>query len=355
MNLADVWFVIIAVFWTGFFVLEGFDFGVGALHSVIGRSEAERRTAINTIAPFWDGNEVWLVVGVAGIFAAFPAWYATWLSALYLGVVLLLVALIARGVSIEWRGKGRSGTWRGGWSFALTAGSVVAPLVLGIALGDLLAGLPINEDGAFTGRVWSFFTGFGVWTGLTLVALCLLHGATFLAIRTTDELRQRATRWSLMLGVVALVMVVVFAVWTVAHGTARMAGVSASGGRVARDRRRLHRIPARKREGRIRGDGNRDRGDGRLAVRQPLPRTSSSRAPKRLQPHHRRQRVGRLRAHGDDDRRRCLLPDRAALSGLHLRRAPQARRGRPDPRRTDRGTEPRRPGRVTEPEDSPCR
>ena len=144
MNLADVWFVIIAVFWTGFFVLEGFDFGVGALHSVIGRSEAERRTAINTIAPFWDGNEVWLVVGVAGIFAAFPAWYATWLSALYLGIVLLLVALIARGVSIEWRGKGRRRPWRGGWSLALTAGSVVAPLVLGIALGDLLAGLPID-------------------------------------------------------------------------------------------------------------------------------------------------------------------------------------------------------------------
>jgi cytochrome d ubiquinol oxidase subunit II len=214
VNLADVWFVIIAVFWTGFFVLEGFDFGVGALHSVIGRSETERRTAINTIAPFWDGNEVWLVVGVAGIFAAFPAWYATWLSALYLGIVLLLVALIARGVSIEWRGKGDRRTWRGGWSLALTAGSVVAPLVLGIALGDLLAGLPIDEDGAFTGRVWSFFTGFGVWTGLTLVVLCLLHGATFLAIRTTDELRRRATNWSRILGVVALVMVVVFAVWT---------------------------------------------------------------------------------------------------------------------------------------------
>ena len=214
MNLADVWFVIIAVFWAGFFVLEGFDFGVGALHSVIGRSETERRTAINTIAPFWDGNEVWLVVGVAGIFAAFPAWYATWLSALYLGIVLLLVALIARGVSIEWRGKGRRRAWRGGWSLALTAGSVVAPLVLGIALGDLLAGLPIDQDGAFTGRVWSFFTGFGVWTGLTLVVLCLLHGATFLAIRTTDDLRLRATSWSRILGVVALVMVVVFAVWT---------------------------------------------------------------------------------------------------------------------------------------------
>ncbi|GAA1984163.1 cytochrome d ubiquinol oxidase subunit II [Microbacterium pumilum] len=214
MNLPDVWFVIIAVFWTGFFVLEGFDFGVGALHAVIGRSETERRTAINTIAPFWDGNEVWLVVGTAAIFAAFPAWYATWLSALYLGIVLLLVALIARGIAVEWRSKGRHQTWRRTWSFGLTAGSLIAPLVLGIAPGDLLAGLPIDEDGAFTGRVWSMFTGFGVWTGLTLVALCLLHGATFLAIRTTADLRRRAMRWNRMLGVVALVMVAVFAVWT---------------------------------------------------------------------------------------------------------------------------------------------
>ena len=126
MNLADVWFVSIAVFWTGFFVLEGFDFGVGALHAVIGRSETERRTAINTIAPFWDGNEVWLVVGAAAIFAAFPAWYATWLSALYLGVLLLLLALIARGVAVEWRGRGHGDSWRAAWSVGLSIGSVVA-------------------------------------------------------------------------------------------------------------------------------------------------------------------------------------------------------------------------------------
>ena len=100
------------------------------------------------------------------------------------------------------------------WSVGLTTGSVVAPLVLGMALGDLLAGLPIDADGAFTGRVWSIFTGFGVWTGLTLVALCLFHGATFLAIRTTDEVRQRASRWAWILGIVAFVMVAVFAVWT---------------------------------------------------------------------------------------------------------------------------------------------
>ncbi len=215
MNLPDVWFAIIAVFWTGFFVLEGFDFGVGALHGVIGRTEAGRRTVINTIAPFWDGNEVWLVVGAAAIFAAFPAWYATWLSALYLGIVVLLLALIARGVAIEWRSKGRRHSWRGGWSLGLVVASLVAPFALGLALGDLVAGLPIDSDGAFTGRVWSLFTGLGVWMALTLVSLCLLHGATFLALRTTDELRQRATRWNRTLSVVALVMVAVSAVWIV--------------------------------------------------------------------------------------------------------------------------------------------
>ena len=191
MSLGDLWFVIVAIFWTGFFVLEGFDFGVGALHHVIGRTERERRVAINTIGPFWDGNEVWLVVGGAAIFAAFPAWYATWFSASYLAVLLLLAALILRGVSFEFRGKGGD-RWRGSWSLALTVGSLVAPTVLGIALGDLLAGLPVNGHEEFTGSFWDLFTGFGLWTGLTVLLLCLLHGATFLALRTTGELSARA-------------------------------------------------------------------------------------------------------------------------------------------------------------------
>ena len=216
MSLADLWFVVVAVFWTGFFVLEGFDFGVGALHSVVGRSETERRVAINTIGPFWDGNEVWLVVGGAAIFAAFPAWYATWFSAAYLAVVLLLVALIVRGLSFEWRGKGRGDRWRWSWSLCLTVGSVLAPTVLGIALGDLLAGLPVDQDEEFTGSFWDLFTGFGVWTGLTLLLLCLLHGATFLVLRTAGELTQRARRLGQALGVAALAFVAVLAVWMVA-------------------------------------------------------------------------------------------------------------------------------------------
>src|SRR5215475_703058 len=146
MTLQTIWFIIIAVFWVGFWVLEGFDFGVGALHMLIGRSEAERRVAINTIGPWWDGNEVWLVVAGGATFAAFPGWYATMFSALYLALVIVIVALFGRGVSFEWRGKRESQRWRHGWSWALTTSSIVIPLVLGIGLGDLLHGLPINHS-----------------------------------------------------------------------------------------------------------------------------------------------------------------------------------------------------------------
>ncbi len=146
MQLHTIWFIIIAVLWIGFFVLEGFDFGVGALHMLIGRTETERRVVINTIGPWWDGNEVWLIVAGASMFAAFPEWYATMFSALYLALVLLLVALFGRGVSFEYRGKRESERWRNGWSWALTIGSIVIPLLVGVALGDLLHGLPIDSQ-----------------------------------------------------------------------------------------------------------------------------------------------------------------------------------------------------------------
>ena len=135
MTLPIVWFVVVAFFWTGFFVLEGFDFGVGALHTLVGRTDVERRVAINTIGPVWDGNEVWLVVAGAATFAAFPGWYASWFSALYLALWLLLAALIIRGVSFEFRGKFDTDRWRATWSATLTVGSVLAPLLFGVGAG----------------------------------------------------------------------------------------------------------------------------------------------------------------------------------------------------------------------------
>jgi cytochrome d ubiquinol oxidase subunit II len=214
MQLHTIWFIIIVVFWIGFFVLEGFDFGVGALHMVIGRSETERRVVVNTIGPWWDGNEVWLIVAGAAMFAAFPGWYATMFSALYLALVLVLVGLFARGVSFEYRGKRESARWRAGWTWALTIGSVVIPLLIGVGLGDLLAGLPINQQQNFTGNFFDLLTGYGLMTGVTLLALCLLHGATFLALRTTGEIRDRAHAAARVLGLVAIVVNLAWVIWT---------------------------------------------------------------------------------------------------------------------------------------------
>jgi cytochrome bd ubiquinol oxidase subunit II len=214
MGLQIVWFVIITIFWTGFFVLEGFDFGVGALHTVVGKTDLERRVAINTIGPFWDGNEVWLIVAGGATFAAFPDWYATWFSALYLALVLVLFGLIIRGVSFEFRGKIQTPRWKTTWSTALTVGSIMLPVLFGIALGDLLYGLPIDSSGEFTGSFWSLFTPYGVWVGITLLSLTLLHGSTFLALRTTGIVYDRARRLTMPFALVAIVTVVVFTIWT---------------------------------------------------------------------------------------------------------------------------------------------
>ena len=214
MQLHTVWFVIIVVFWVGFFVLEGFDFGVGALHMAIARDETGRRVAINTIGPWWDGNEVWLVVAGAALFAAFPGWYATMFSALYLALVLVLLALMGRGVSFEYRGKRDGVRWRAGWSWALTVGSVLIPLLLGVGLGDLLNGLPINSQHDFTGNFGDLLTGYGLMTGVTLLVLCLLHGATFLALRTTGEIRDRARMLARRIGIVAILVNLAWVVWT---------------------------------------------------------------------------------------------------------------------------------------------
>jgi cytochrome d ubiquinol oxidase subunit II len=214
MQLHTIWFLIVSVLWIGFFVLEGFDFGVGMLHRFIGRTETERRVAINTIGPWWDGNEVWLVVAGAAMFAAFPEWYATLFSALYLALVLVLAALMFRGVSFEFRGKRDGARWRAGWSWALTIASALIPLLIGVALGDLLTGLAINQQHEFTGDFFDLLTGYGLMTGVTLLTLCLLHGATFLSLRTTDELRNRAHVAGRVIGLVAVLITVAWVIWT---------------------------------------------------------------------------------------------------------------------------------------------
>jgi cytochrome d ubiquinol oxidase subunit II len=214
MGLAVVWFVLVALFWTGFFVLEGFDFGVGMLHARLGRTDEERQLALDSIGPLWDGNEVWLIVAAAAMFAAFPGWYATMFSALYLPLVLLLVALIVRGVSFEYRDKRDSPRWRGTWSLLTTVGSVVAPLLIGVALGDLVHGLPIDAEANFTGSLLDLVSPYSLFVGLTVVLLCLTHGATFLALKVDGDVRDRARTVARRTAPFTAIAVLVFMLWT---------------------------------------------------------------------------------------------------------------------------------------------
>jgi len=217
MTLVPLWFIIITILWTGFFILEGFDFGVGMLHAFAGRGEAGRRAAINTIGPLWDANEVWLIVAVAAMFAAFPGWYATVFSGFYLLVALLLVALIVRGVSFEYRGKRDAPRWRRTWDISLTAGSVLAPFAIGVMLGDLLHGLPINAHQEYTGSFWTLLQPSALLTGAALALICLLHGATFLALKSAGDLRNRAGRLARLIAPVTAVAVLAFISWTHAN------------------------------------------------------------------------------------------------------------------------------------------
>jgi cytochrome bd ubiquinol oxidase subunit II len=213
-NLIPFWFIVIAVLWTGFFILEGFDFGVGMLHGVVGTDDAGRRAAINTIGPLWDGNEVWLIVAGAGMFAAFPGWYSTMFSAFNLVLVLLLAALIARGLSFEYRGKRDALRWRRAWDVLLTVGSVLAPFLIGLALGDLLHGLPINASQNYTGSFWDLFQPYGIFTGIAMVLVCLLHGANFLCLKTTGDMRERSLGLARLIAPLTCAAVAAFVIWT---------------------------------------------------------------------------------------------------------------------------------------------
>jgi cytochrome bd ubiquinol oxidase subunit II len=213
-SLVPFWFIVIAILWTGFFILEGFDFGVGMLHSLVGQDEAGRRAAINTIGPLWDGNEVWLIVAAAAMFAAFPGWYATMFSGMYLVVVLLLASLIVRGVAFEYRGKRDAVRWRRTWDVLLTAGSVLAPFLIGMALGNLLHGLPINSAQNYTGSFWDLFQPYAVFTGVALVLICALHGATFLSLKTTGDMRERSGMLARRIAPFTGAAVTAFIIWT---------------------------------------------------------------------------------------------------------------------------------------------
>jgi cytochrome bd ubiquinol oxidase subunit II len=216
MDLQVFWFCLIGVLWAGYFLLEGFDFGVGMLLPFLPRDERERGVMFESIGPVWDGNEVWLVVAGAATFAAFPAWYATMFSGFYLALLLVLFFLIIRVVSFEWREKSESPRWRATWMWANTVGSLGAALIWGIGLSSLLYGLPIDSDGDFTGNLIDLFKPYTVAAGLAVVLLFLFHGATFLSLRTTGDLSERAAAAARRLAIPAAAVGAAGIAWTVA-------------------------------------------------------------------------------------------------------------------------------------------
>jgi cytochrome d ubiquinol oxidase subunit II len=214
MALTDFWFGLIAVLWIGYFFLEGFDFGVGTLLPVLGKSEAERRVMINTIGPVWDGNEVWLLVAGGATFAAFPNWYATLFSGFYLALLLILVALIIRGVAFEYRGKVDSATWRRNWDIAIFVGSALPALLWGVAFANIVAGVPIDANQEFTGNLLTLLNPYGLLGGLVTLGLFTLHGAFFLALKTDGSVRESANALAKRIAPVVVVLAAVFLLWT---------------------------------------------------------------------------------------------------------------------------------------------
>ncbi|MBO0847526.1 MAG: cytochrome d ubiquinol oxidase subunit II [Nocardioides sp.] len=217
MELTTVWFILIAVLWIGYFTLEGFDFGVGMLLPILGRDDRERRVLINTIGPVWDGNEVWLLVAGGATFAAFPNWYATMFSGFYLPLLLILVALIVRGVAFEYRAKRAHEEWRRGWDIAIVVGSFVPSLLWGVAFANILRGVPIDADLEYAGGFWNLLNPYALLGGVTTLLLFLTHGAMYVGLKTDGPIRLRARRLAVQVGVAAAVAAVAFLTWTQIH------------------------------------------------------------------------------------------------------------------------------------------
>ena len=215
MDLQVFWFVLIAILWSGYFVLEGFDFGVGLLLPFVPRDDEERTTMLETIGPLWDGNEVWLVVAGGATFAAFPAWYATMFSGFYVALLLVLLCLMVRVVSFEWRGKRSSRRWRSAWAWANTLGSAGAALVWGIGLANLVQGVPIDSKGDYAGSFSDLFSPYTVFAGIAVLLLFAFHGASFLSLRTLGNLHDRSRTAARRLAIPAALAAAAFVVWTV--------------------------------------------------------------------------------------------------------------------------------------------
>ncbi|MFI5756115.1 cytochrome d ubiquinol oxidase subunit II [Streptomyces sp. NPDC051569] len=219
MELHDVWFVLIAVLWTGYFFLEGFDFGIGVLTKLLARDRKERRVLINTIGPVWDGNEVWLLSAAGATFAAFPDWYATLFSGFYLPLLLIVLSLIVRGVAFEYRAKRPEENWQRNWEHAIFWTSLLPALLWGVAFGNIVRGVKIDAHKEYVGDLGDLLNPYAILGGLVTLTLFTFHGAVFAALKTVGDIRVRARKLALVLGPVVAAPVLGFLCWTQAdHG-----------------------------------------------------------------------------------------------------------------------------------------
>ncbi|CAL9505413.1 cytochrome d ubiquinol oxidase subunit II [Streptomyces sp. enrichment culture] len=214
MELHDVWFVLIAVLWTGYFFLEGFDFGVGVLTRLLARDRAEKRVLINTIGPVWDGNEVWLLTAGGATFAAFPEWYATLFSGFYLPLLAILICLIVRGVAFEYRAKRPEESWQRNWETAIFWTSLIPAFLWGVAFGNIVRGVKLDTDFEYVGTLGDLLSPYALLGGLVTLTLFTFHGTVFTALKTVGEIRERARKLALKVGLVTAVLALVFLLWT---------------------------------------------------------------------------------------------------------------------------------------------
>jgi cytochrome d ubiquinol oxidase subunit II len=214
MELHDVWFVLIAVLWTGYFFLEGFDFGVGILTKLLARNRSEKRVLINTIGPVWDGNEVWLLSAGGATFAAFPEWYATLFSGFYLPLLLILVCLIVRGVAFEYRAKRPEEGWQRNWENAIFWCSLLPAFLWGVAFGNIVHGVKIDRNLEYAGNVGDLLNPYALLGGLVTLTLFTFHGVVFTALKTVGEIRERARTLALRVGLVTAAVALAFLLWT---------------------------------------------------------------------------------------------------------------------------------------------
>ncbi|MEE1837397.1 cytochrome d ubiquinol oxidase subunit II [Streptomyces sp. SP17KL33] len=214
MELHDVWFVLIAVLWIGYFFLEGFDFGVGVLTKLLARNRPEKRVLINTIGPVWDGNEVWLLSAGGATFAAFPEWYATLFSGFYLPLLLILVCLIVRGVAFEYRVKRPEENWQRNWETAIFWTSLLPAFLWGVAFANIVRGVKIDRDFEYVGSLADLLNPYALLGGLVTLTLFTFHGTVFVGLKTVGDIRERARTLALRIGAVTAGVALLFLLWT---------------------------------------------------------------------------------------------------------------------------------------------